>query len=311
MPKHPTTRQGLLALGMTAQMIRTAVASGRLHRIRQGVFIDALAWPEDSREQHLMRAAAELEVHPGAVLSHGSAAASWGLPHPGFTQWHERPVSITLPLGGTARSRPTPVVAHRVATLPAGHVTRDVDGRRITSLARTAFDLSLRQPLPDALVVLDGAARALCAGMVANPRRGDYANTRLAATVREVFRQAAHGRTVASVFEAIELCDPRRESAVESMSAGHFQLAGLPTPDLQVRVETPTGDAYPDFYWSASNLIGECDGAIKYADERGYVREKDREQQLRDLGYRVVRWQAKEILLCPQVVVDRVARSLG
>ena len=58
-------------------------------------------------------------------------------------------------------------------------------------------------------------------------------------------------------------------------------------------------------------LIGECDGAVKYADAQGYVREKEREQALRDQGYAMVRWQAKEIMLRPEVVVERVARCLN
>ena len=39
--------------------------------------------------------------------------------------------------------------------------------------------------------------------------------------------------------------------------------------------------------------------------------EKEREQLLRDLGYRMVRWLAKEIMLTPELVVARVARALG
>lgn len=310
LPKHPTTRQGLLALGMTAQMIRSAHQSGRLHRIRQGVFIDAAAWPEDPREQHLMRAAAELEVHPTAALSHESAAASWRLPHPGFTDWHEGPISVTLPPAPNARTRTAPSV-HHVAPLPAGEVARDDDGHRITSLARTAVDLAKRRPLPDALVVLDGAARLLCAARVVNPRRSDFANPRLGAMARQLFEQANRGRCSAGVLAAIELCDLRRESAPESLSAGHFHLAGIPAPQLQLRLDTPIGVTFPDFYWAEANLIGECGGAIKYTDEHGYVREKEREQALRDLGYRMVRWQAKEIMLCPQVVISRVERMLG
>jgi very-short-patch-repair endonuclease len=57
--------------------------------------------------------------------------------------------------------------------------------------------------------------------------------------------------------------------------------------------------------------VGECDGAVKYVDAHGYVNEKEREQVLRDLGYRIVRWLAKEIMLTPQVVVERIARALG
>ena len=41
------------------------------------------------------------------------------------------------------------------------------------------------------------------------------------------------------------------------------------------------------------------------------VREKQREQVLLDEGNRFVRWMAREVMLTPHVVVDRVARALG
>jgi len=50
---------------------------------------------------------------------------------------------------------------------------------------------------------------------------------------------------------------------------------------------------------------------VKYTDALAVVREKEREQALRDLGFTVVRWLAKEIMARPQVVVTRVARALG
>ena len=41
------------------------------------------------------------------------------------------------------------------------------------------------------------------------------------------------------------------------------------------------------------------------------MQEKLREQVLRDLGFRIVRWLAREIMVEPWVVVERVARELG
>ncbi len=58
-------------------------------------------------------------------------------------------------------------------------------------------------------------------------------------------------------------------------------------------------------------MIGECDGAIKYTDPSAYVREKEREQVLRDDDYRFVRWLGKEIMLHPLEVVARIERALG
>ncbi|MFT4297435.1 MAG: DUF559 domain-containing protein [Micropruina sp.] len=310
LPVQPTSRAVLLASGVSAQMLRTALEGGRLYRVRQGVFLDAALWPEDPRERHLLRAVAELIKFPAGVLSHESAAASWKLPSPGFTRWEECPVAITLPRGGRMRSR-TGTANHHVGLLPESQVTKDAGGRPITSIARTAVDLAAGRTLPDALVILDGAARLLCAAMVAEPRRRDYANPRLIAAAREMLEQAAATRRPGGLGRAMELADPRRESAPESLSAGHFHLAGLPEPQLQRELRSPMGKLYPDFYWPEHRLIGECDGAEKYREDSAYVREKEREQALRDLGYRMVRWLAKEIMLDPKAVVERVARELA
>ena len=70
------------------------------------------------------------------------------------------------------------------------------------------------------------------------------------------------------------------------------------------------GTLYPDFLWPDVMLVGECDGAVKYMDGRSIVEEKQREQVLRDLGYRIVRWLAREIMTRPGLVVARIERAL-
>jgi Protein of unknown function (DUF559) len=126
-----------------------------------------------------------------------------------------------------------------------------------------------------------------------------------------MLEQASWTRRPCGLKPWISLADPRRESAPESLSAGHFHVAGLPSPQCQSAIDSPLGRLYPDFHWPDQNLIGECDGAVKYADATAHVREKEREQVLRDLGYTMVRWLAKEIMLTPQLVVARVTRALG
>ena len=104
--------------------------------------------------------------------------------------------------------------------------------------------------------------------------------------------------------------DPARESAAESLSAGEFRLAGLPHPLCQAAIRIDFRLLYPDFLWPEFRLVGECDGAVKYASREDLVAEKAREQELWDLGYVVVRWLAREVMLRPDIVVDRVTRAL-
>jgi len=270
----------------------------------------ASAWPEGAVEQKVVLARAEVIANPDAAISHQSAALIWRLPCPGLEGWHHRPVSVTLPnrVGHGSQRR---CGVHHVSKLPGEHVARDEFGYCITSLARTAVDLSDGLELPQALVILDAAARQLCASYVGSPRCRDYLNSRLADAARAELSGVAQRLGAVRLLPMIAETDPARESAAESLSAGYFKLAGLPEPRHQVGIETPAGLLFPDCYWPQSRLVGECDGALKYAEASGYVREKEREQVLRDLGYPVVRWLAKEIMLNPQQVVERVRRALA
>jgi hypothetical protein len=300
----------LLSSGLTAQTIRTQLAVGRLVRVRRGVFVASSAWPDDVAGQHLVQARAELVVYPDAVLSHRTAALVWGLPHPGLEPWEACSPTVSEATYSAARSRSGPVV-HHLAQLQPGHVTRDEAGYAVTTLARTAVDLAAGLDLPQALVLLDAAARQLCVSMVAGIRRADYLNTKLIRATQDLLEEATPTRRRASLRLAIALTQPCRESAAESLSAGHFHLAGIPTPLFQHGIRTPYGTYFPDFYWPEQRLIGECDGAMKYEDRDAIVREKRREQGLRDEGERFVRWMALDAMLDPTLVVGRVARALG
>jgi Protein of unknown function (DUF559) len=307
LPSHLTTAAALSAQGVTEAMLRTQLSRGSLMRVRPRVFVAATRWPDDPREQHLLRARAEQVARPSAVLSHSSAAVVWGLPFPGFGCWWDGEVTVTQ--RASERSRYAGCVQHS-ATLPAGQVTRDAVGYLVTTPARTAVDLSVGLTLPEALVLLDAAARLSIQGFVPNPRRRDYRNPHLVTAARQQFGEAAESARCQRLGRAIALTEPCRESAIESLSAGHFALAGLPTPGFQECVRTPHGEFFPDCYWPAGRLIGEADGATKYSDAAAIVREKEREQYLRDRGYRFVRWLGKEIMTRPSDVVGRVARAL-
>lgn len=92
--------------------------------------------------------------------------------------------------------------------------------------------------------------------------------------------------------------------------------AGLVAADLQVRYDL-VGGAYAvvDFDW-AGRLVGEFDGLRKYcrdlrpgeSPEDAVVREKIREDELRDLGLGVVRWTWKD--LRDDTMIPRVRRAL-
>lgn len=309
LPCVPTPAAVLAAAGVTEAMLRSRVGRGELVRLRPGVYVAAVSVPPgDERARHVLQSRAEQLAHPGSVLSHASAAAVWGLPCPLRGGWGDEGIHLTREMG--ARPQRQGVVHHR-GTLPPDQVTRDADGWPVTTAARTAVDLARHLPLPEALVLLDAAARLACEGFVAGIRRRDYRNPRLVAAARALLAGAAATVRCRALEAAITLTEPCRESAIESLSAGHFELAGLPRPLFQEPVRTRYGVYFPDCYWPEQRLIGEADGAVKYSERAALVREKEREQELRDAGYHVVRWLGREIHATPGVVVGRVARALG
>ncbi len=309
LPQQPTLRADLLVPGVSPAMLQTQLRSGRLVRVRPGVYLDAARWPADLIGQALARAHAEQAVRPGAALSHDTAALVWGVPCPGPGQWDLDLVHLTIERAGSHRGS-AGVILHRPAKLPRHHLVQDAEGYGVTSLARTCVDLARAWDLPGALVLLDATARRLCEAMTSSPRRKDYANPRLAEAARASLVEAITTCRATRLLAPLALMDPARESPIESLTAAHLHRSGLPMPLFQAPIRTHRGTFYPDCLWPQHRLIGEADGAVKYTDPQAYVAEKEREQILRDLGYGIVRWLGREIMLEPAVVMDRIARAL-
>ncbi len=309
LPTQPVTRSLLHASGVTDAMILTQVAAGRLVQVRYGVFVSSDAWPDEARRQHVVRAHAEQVANPAAVMSHESAAVVWGLRTPGFEHWHDEAISLTVP--PSARATRNRGVSWHTRTLPPGHVTKDREGYAVTTIARTAVDLLAGRSLSEALVIVDHATRLVVASFLARePRRSEYVNTRLVRAARDELLQAMPV-PYRRVREVVELAEPCRESAAESTITGRMVLAGLPMPRFQAAIPTRLGTFFPDFYWPDAKLIGECDGAVKYTDPQEILREKQREECLRDDQFRFVRWPAVHSWTRHAEIIARIERYLA
>ena len=129
-----TARQLALA-GLSPAGVTRRIAAGRLHRIHRGVY--AVGHPRLSNEGRWM--AAVLACGPGAVLSHHSAAALWGIHRRRRDDASPPPVHVTVP--STAGKSPrNGIVLHRSSTLIAGVRTRR-HGIPVTTPERTLADL--------------------------------------------------------------------------------------------------------------------------------------------------------------------------
>src|ERR1700710_2063506 len=122
------TRRDLLGLGFSPKAIRHRLTTGRLHPIARGVYI--VGWPLTERKQGWM--AAVLACGDGATLSHGSAAALWGIGPEG-----SGPVDISIRRHGSSS---LPGLRVRVRPrLPDRDVTERF-GIPVTTPVRTMID---------------------------------------------------------------------------------------------------------------------------------------------------------------------------
>lgn len=123
-------RRQLIQAGLSATMIGRRLQQGRLHQVRRGVYLVGHAVPP----HYALEMAALLACAPGAILSHRSAAALWGLlPYPPPAD-----VCVTVPPWQSA-GRPG-LAIHRVTI-----DRRDVRHRQrmpLTSPPRTLLDLA-------------------------------------------------------------------------------------------------------------------------------------------------------------------------
>jgi very-short-patch-repair endonuclease len=105
---------------------------------------------------------------------------------------------------------------------------------------------------------------------------------------------------------------PAAESPLESLSRHRLRGFPLPEPELQVEIRRPDGTvvARVDFLFGC-RVIGEADGRGKYRSADDLWAEKRREDELRSLGYVVVRWSWDDMWLTPHQVAARIAAALA
>jgi hypothetical protein len=118
----------LLGLGFTSEAIKHRIAKGRLHPVARGVY--AVGWPGMTRERRWM--AAVLACGEGAMLSHGSAAALWGI-------GRERHGQIDISIRRRGKHRRAGLRVRSRPSLLAKDVTKR-SGIPVTCPARTLLD---------------------------------------------------------------------------------------------------------------------------------------------------------------------------
>lgn len=307
-PAHVSTYAELARGGLAHSDIARLVGSGDLRRVRTGVYVHATSDPgpggsksgepayERRRRIFVERTvAAARAVEPGTVFSHASALALYGLPLHGVLL--DRPTATRHREGGGSRRSSALIVAN----LPIDGVVQMLDGIPVTSPARTIIDVTRTSGLESGVCAADQAIRrGLCT-------RSDLQNQ----------ADAARGRTGVARARALpERTSGLAESVLETLIRLILVLAGLPEPELQVRLAVRSGKRFRvDFYWRQWRLIGEADGFGKYGTDpeeirKNWVAERHRQAQLEEAGYVVIRWTWAD-LRDPGRIVRRVREEMA
>ena len=223
-------RRQLLVLGLGAKAIEHRLAIGRLHSIRRGVY--AVGRPHLTREGRWM--AAVLSCGRRASLSHGSAAALWGI-------GEEAGAEVEVSVGAQVAPRPHGLRVHRRANLTLTDLTveRNIP---VTGPARTLVDLAVRL----------GQAE-LEAAINAADRRGLIDPESLRAALQPLAGQPGVGRLRGVLDRRTFVLT---DSELERRFLPLAQAAGLPPPRTQARLN----GFRVDFYWPELGLVVETDG---------------------------------------------------
>ena len=268
--------------------------SGVLTRLDRYLVVGACLTEQarsDDTLAHRLEAEALLATYPDCVASAHSAAVLRGLPTFELPSYATATRAEGAWRGGNRRVR--------IAPLPAHHVD-SIDGKSVTSAARTVVDIARTSSLRSAAVTGDAALRA---GL-------------LKSDLKSMVDECAAWSDVGKASMAVEFMDARAESPLESLSRVVFHERGVPPPEPQVEIVVAGVVYRVDFLWKEARVIGEADGRGKYSldpfrtAEQVVWAEKLREDALRDAGYILVRWTYGQLLNETDAVVDRILRRL-
>jgi very-short-patch-repair endonuclease len=282
--------------GLTEARIRTLHRSGELVRVWHAVYATrpAMEWSKASpaRGHALLVKAAVASVGRDSVASHQSAALIHGLD---LYSPASDLVTLTRPLSRRSGRYKSDGVFFHAAELPDAHVTRRL-GVAVTSVPRTVVDLARVSSFMSAVVTADSALR------------GDLTTKGALVAVCDA---CAGWPGIRQARRAVDFSDPRAESVLESCARVVFEERGLEPPELQFTVTGPDFRYSVDFYWPRHRVIAEADGEMKYSEPRRAIRQLERDQQLRDLGYKVIHFTWRELFQNPAAVTGRIRKAFA
>lgn len=170
-------------------------------------------------------------------------------------------------------------------------------GMRLTTPARTAFDLGRRKGLLKGVIRIDALANA---------------TNFKAAEVDGLIQSHPGVRGVVQLRQVLRLMDGGAESPQETRTRLLLVRSGLPKPETQIRVLDRFN--YPfarlDMGYREFQVAIEFDGAQHWTDSAQRAADIDRYAELAALGWLMVRVSSDLLRYRPEVIVVRVCAAL-
>jgi len=223
---------------------------------------------------------------PDAVIAGVSAAAVHG------TKWldPDAPAVVVRP----DRHSPRGLTTHSYALAPQDICVRR--GMRVTTAARTAFDLARLLPQHRAVPIVDALMNATDLKLV---------------DIEPLIAANPGTRGVHRAQSALTLVDGGAESPQESRLRLGLVAGGLPFPETQIRFFDDYGEAFirVDMGWRQWKVAVEYDGVQHWNDSRQRAWDIERLAILEAMGWVVIRVSAA-MLREPEKLVARVRAKL-
>jgi very-short-patch-repair endonuclease len=263
--QHGVVARGqLVDIGLSERAVEHRVAMGRLLPVARGVYAVG-----HSRISQLGRAmAAVLASGPGAVLSHRSAAALWGIRGSAGGA-----VGVTVPRRSTSSDR----IRRHLAVLPADEVTV-CEGIAVTTAPRTIFDL---------------AATSSVDRVEHDIRQIEFLRLYDRLSLPALVERYPGRRGVRRVRKAL--------ARTETLPAGHarspleerflpfLRRYGLPRPRLNDWITVGEKRYQVDCHWCGTGQVVELDSWEAHGTRSAFREDRARDRILRTAGYAVTR----------------------
>ena len=290
------------AWGVSRAQVMALVRRKQLVKVRHGVYCLARDWlaseSDDALRRRLIAGAAIAGLRPPGWACGSFSAELHGLPLP-----HGQPSSMEL-----VRQRGCDVRSARdrlkeenrldgVVTL-----TRDLTGETMeVILGIPTISIDVATVTAAAQIQREFGVALVDAAL----RRGSCETSLLDACDRW-----SSSGGVSAVREYVSLGRAGAESPLESVSRIRLLDRGLPEPILQHEFHDARGFvARTDMWWPQWNLVGEADGLVKYETASDVKAEKIREDRLRAMGLKIVRWTWDDMWHRPHEVVARIRNA--